>query len=212
MEITWIAHSCFEIDAGDVVVYTDPYEVPGGLPKATLILLSHEHYDHADMPSIETLRGPGTVVICPKTCAGKFKALVPVGLDPGDVTSVGAITIAAVPAYTFTGKPFHPKEKKWNGYVIEIQGKTLYHAGDCDIMEEMKALASRHIDVAFLPVGDKGFTMDFKDAAKAAAWIKPTIVVPMHDWNQDLAPFVKFASAEAPGVKVEVLKKRKLVL
>ncbi len=212
MEITWIGHSCFKIEAGGTGIYTDPYQVPRNAQKGTILLISHEHYDHADTTSMETLHDANTTVICPKTCAGTFKKFAPVGLNPGEEMSIGDVKIVAVPAYTFPGKPFHPKDKKWNGYVVEIQGKRLYHAGDCDIMEEMKGLASRDIHVAFLPVGNKGYTMDFHDAARATSWIQPKIVVPMHDWDQDLSPFTELVKKEAPGVKVEVLKQKKLVL
>ncbi len=212
MEITWIAHSCFQITAGDVVIYTDPYEVPAGMPKATVILVSHDHYDHAEENSIASVMDEATVVVCPKTCQGKLAKFKPRGMEPGESMDVGGITIRAVPAYTFPGKPFHPKANKWNGYVAEIQGKKLYHAGDCDIMDDMKALAALAIDVAMLPVGNKGFTMDFADAAKAAGYIKPKIMVPMHDWDNDLAPLAKLVAKEAPGVKVEVLKGRSLTV
>nr|MDO8084192.1 MBL fold metallo-hydrolase [Candidatus Sigynarchaeum springense] len=212
MEIKWIAHACFQITAGNVVIYTDPYEMPAGMPKATIILVSHDHFDHADEKCIASLKDDATVVVCPKSCLGKFSRFRPRGMEPGDTMDLGSVKLQAVPAYTFPGKPFHPKANKWNGYVAEIQGKKVYHAGDCDIMDDMKALAAMAIDVAMLPVGNKGFTMDFNDAAKATGYIKPKIMVPMHDWDQDLAPLVKLVAKEAPGVKVEILKGRTLTL
>ncbi|MEX2681349.1 MAG: MBL fold metallo-hydrolase [Candidatus Sigynarchaeota archaeon] len=212
MEIKWIAHACFQITAGNDVIYTDPYEVPAGMPKATIILVSHDHYDHADDHCIASLKGDATVVVCPKSCQGKLAKFKPRAIEPGESIEINNIKVQAVPAYTFPGKPFHPKANKWNGYVAEIQGKKVYHAGDCDIMDDMKALAALAIDVAMLPVGDKGFTMDFKDAAKATGYIKPKIMVPMHDWDQDLAPLAKLVAKEAPGVRVEVLKGRSLTL
>ncbi|MBN2150563.1 MAG: MBL fold metallo-hydrolase [Candidatus Lokiarchaeota archaeon] len=212
MEIKWISHACFQITAGSDVVYTDPYEVPAGMPRATVILVSHDHYDHAEERSIASVKADSTVVVCPKTCTGKLAKLEPRGMDPGEEIDIGGMKISAVPAYTFPGKPFHPKANKWNGYVVEIQGKKLYHAGDCDIMDDMKDLAAMAIDVAMLPVGNKGFTMDFADAAKAVGYIKPKIMVPMHDWDQDLAPLAAMVAKEAPGVKVEVLKGRSLTL
>jgi L-ascorbate metabolism protein UlaG (beta-lactamase superfamily) len=212
MELKWIAHACFQITAGNVVVYTDPYQVPKTSPKATIILVSHEHFDHADEKSIAAIQTETTTFICPKTCMNKLKKYAPRGMEPGDTLAVGTVVIKAVPAYTFPGKPFHPKDKKWNGYVLEIEGKNLYHAGDCDIMEDMKALAAEHLDVAMVPVGNRGYTMDFSDAAKAAGYIKPRIVVPMHDWDQDLVPFAKLVAGTAPGVKVEILKGRTLSL
>lgn len=206
MRITLINHACFHVESGDLHVYTDPFKIPKGLPAATHVLVSHEHYDHADEQSIKQLKGKDTAVICPATCVGKLAKFSPVGLDVGGTVEINGLKVTGFPAATFPGKKFHPRENKWLGFVFEVEGKKLYHAGDTDIMEDMASLAAEKIDVAMLPVGNKGYTMDFNDAAKATALIKPRVVVPMHDWDQDLAPFVQLVASKVPGVKVEVLK------
>ncbi|MHA1792367.1 MAG: MBL fold metallo-hydrolase [Promethearchaeota archaeon] len=210
IEINWISHAGFLIKSGTLNIYTDPYQFPDGLPKASIILISHEHFDHAEEDSIKRVINDETTVICPKTCMKNLKKFKPVGMNPGETKSINDVRITAFPAYTFPGKPFHPKEKKWLGYILEIEGKKLYHAGDCDIMEEMKDLKKEKLDVAMIPVGDKGYTMDFNDAAKAATYIKPKILVPMHDWDQDLEPFKKQVEEENMDIKVEILRGKKL--
>lgn len=212
VDITWINHAGFLVSSGDDVIYFDPYQAGDDLPEASLILVSHEHYDHADGDSIRKLSDGSTVVVCPKTCVKGLKEFHPVGLEPGETKTVAGIPVTGFPAYTFPGKKFHPRENQWLGYIIKVEGKKIYHAGDCDIMEEMKELADAAIDVALLPVGDKGYTMDFDDAARATTYIKPRVIVPMHDWDQDLDPFIDLVKETAPGVRVEILRDKKLSL
>ena len=71
------------------------------------------------------------------------------------------------------------------GFLIEIDGKKLYHAGDTGLTMDMRLLEDEHIDLAFLPIGGN-FTMDVKDAARACEFIKPDRVVPMHYDTFDL--------------------------
>ena len=78
--------------------------------------------------------------------------------------------------------------------------------------DEMKKIGEMGIDIAMLPVGNKGYTMDFEDAAKATAIIQPAIMIPMHDWGNDLEPFVNLAKRDAPKVKIEILKERPLTI
>lgn len=65
------------------------------------------------------------------------------------------------------------------GFVIEINEKSLYHAGDTGLTYDMKLLELEEIDIAFLPIGGN-YTMDIDDAVRAVDFIKPKITVPMH--------------------------------
>ena len=88
--------------------------------------------------------------------------------------------IKVVDAYnTPQGSSSRKRHKKGNcvGYVITIEGKTIYHAGDTDFIPEMRELG--RIDVALLPIVGKS-TMDIKEAVQAVIAIKPTLVIPMH--------------------------------
>jgi L-ascorbate metabolism protein UlaG (beta-lactamase superfamily) len=210
MEIKWITHSCFQITSGGTIIYTDPQKIKSSMPKATIIFVSHEHHDHMDEASISKIYDPSTAVVCPKTVVDKLEAFNPTGIEPGESQEIAGINVTAVPACTFPGKKFHPRENNWCGYVFELEGKKLYHAGDTDIMEDMKELQPMEIDVAMMPCGDRQFTMDFKDAAKACAYVQPKIFLPMHDWDQDLKPLVKLVAKEAPNVKVELIKGKTL--
>ena len=102
--------------------------------------------------------------------------------------------IKAVEAYNVKrfrspGNPFHPKGSGV-GYLITMESKTIYHAGDTDFIPEMKQLEDVNVDVALLPSGDT-YTMDNIDAAEATLAIKPKIVVPMHRWSTNPEAFKK---------------------
>jgi L-ascorbate metabolism protein UlaG (beta-lactamase superfamily) len=85
------------------------------------------------------------------------------------------VTVEAVPAYN-TNKNFHPKANGWLGFIVEIDGVRVYHAGDSDFIPEMKGLK---VDIALLPVSGT-YVMTAKEAVEAALAIKPQIVIPMH--------------------------------
>jgi L-ascorbate metabolism protein UlaG (beta-lactamase superfamily) len=89
---------------------------------------------------------------------------------------VNGFNIQTIPAYN-NNKTFHKRINQWVGYVVEIEGARIYHAGDTDLIEELKEL--KNIDIALLPVGGT-YTMDAKEAARAVDLIKPKIAIPMH--------------------------------
>ena len=113
--------------------------------EALLIRLKREHQD------VSRIAGDETVVIGPEECASKFLADFRTAA-PGSKLTVGDITVAPVAAYNID-KQFHPRDKGWVGYLLEIGGKLIYHAGDTDFTPEMKELKNAGVDVALLPVG-----------------------------------------------------------
>ena len=94
---------------------------------------------------------------------------------PGDRLSVGGVGIEAVPAYNLQ-KSFHPREKGWLGFVVEVEGVRIYHAGDTDFIPEM---ASIRADIALLPVSGT-YVMTAEEAVEAAKAIAPKVAIPMH--------------------------------
>lgn len=170
VEITWLKHAGFRLK-GSKVVYIDPYEVPKGLEKADLILVTHDHFDHLDMNSIRNLAKEDTVVVHPKACSVKgFKS---VGMVENETASVKGVEITAVPAYN-TDKPFHKANVL--GYIVNLDGVKIYHAGDTDRIPEMKKIV---VDIALLPAGGT-YTMDLNEAIKATQEIKAEVYIPMH--------------------------------
>ncbi|MDD4878399.1 MAG: MBL fold metallo-hydrolase [Candidatus Nanoarchaeia archaeon] len=178
LNIKWLGHSSFLIE-GDKTVYIDPYILPAGSKKADIILVTHEHFDHFDRSKIKELLKQGTEIIIPPGCASgldcKFRII-----RSGETIEIGAVKVTAVPAYNINkfrmgNIPFHSKDEGF-GYLLEMNGITVYHASDTDFIPEMKKLKA---DIALLPIGGT-YTMDAKEAAEAANAIKPKVVIPMH--------------------------------
>ncbi|MBM3437493.1 MAG: MBL fold metallo-hydrolase, partial [Bacteroidetes bacterium] len=89
----------------------------------------------------------------------------------------GNIPFEAVPAYNVVKTKFHPKSNKWLGYILELEGKKIYLAGDTERIPEMKAIAC---DIALLPLGQTYTMNSVEDAAEAAKDVKAGIVIPIH--------------------------------
>ena len=96
-------------------------------------------------------------------------------MRPGDRLSVKGLEVEAVPAYNLN-KDFHPKDAGMLGFVVNIGGVRLYHAGDTDFIPEMKGIKT---DVALLPVSGT-YVMTADEAVEAALTIKPKVAIPMH--------------------------------
>lgn len=172
--IKHLGHSSFMIKEKNILIYIDPYNIEQKT-KADIILITHGHFDHCSQKDIEKISGSNTRIFCPPDCKHKLSGNIEVML-PGMKKEIKKISIESVPAYN-TNKSFHPKANGWLGYIINVNGIRIYHAGDTDFILEMETLGK--IDYALLPVGGK-YTMDAKEAANAAKKICPRIAVPMH--------------------------------
>jgi L-ascorbate metabolism protein UlaG (beta-lactamase superfamily) len=183
-----IRHATLVMQWNGKTIYIDP--VGGaksftGLPKPDLILVTHMHGDHFDVPTLQAIvpHGAKTPLVVPKSVAEKCpaelqeKATVKI-LANDEKTDVAGIGIEAIPSYNITvGKEkFHPKGRD-NGYVLTMGGKRVYIAGDTEDTPEMRAL--KDIDVAFLPM-NLPYTMTVAKAAEAIREFKPKIIYPYH--------------------------------
>lgn len=194
--IRWLGHASFQIKTDEIVVYLDLYRskelrerVPDALEPATVVLVTHAHNDHCFPEAINEVRTENTVVVAPENCGDKLDYVFE-SLKPGDESMFQSIKVKAVHAYNVKrfrspGNPYHPKGYGV-GYLVYLEGKTIYFAGDTDVIPEMNELGP--IDVALLPCGDT-YTMDNKDAAEATKIIKPKVVMPMHTWDKSIDDF-----------------------
>jgi L-ascorbate metabolism protein UlaG (beta-lactamase superfamily) len=177
--IHWLGHDSFRIDGEDRVIYIDPYKIAGGA-KADIILITHDHSDHASPEDVAKILKNDTMIVAPSAAAAKFSSKVHV-VKPSDNMDVRGISIEAVPAYNINkfrspGVPFHPRESGYVGYIVTVKGIRIYHAGDTDAIQEMKSISC---DVALLPVSGI-YVMTAEEAATAAAMIHTRIAIPMH--------------------------------
>ena len=85
------------------------------------------------------------------------------------------MTVRALPAYN-TDKEFHPKANKWLGFVLTVDGVSIYHAGDTDFIPEMEGLKP---DIALVPVSGT-YVMDAYQAVEAVKAMRPGLCIPMH--------------------------------
>jgi len=203
VEIAWLGHDGFLFKGEGKVVAVDPYKVKGVSEKADLILITHDHFDHCDPASVKVLSSPDTVILAPHNAASKLRGLGTVReVKAGEKVEEKGIKIEVVPAYNT--KPerqrFHPRDYGGVGYLIQLAGKRIYHAGDTDLIPEMDALDK--VDIALLPVSGV-YVMDAEEAAEAVKLIRPLHAIPMHygagvaGTEADAEKFARLASAFA---------------
>jgi L-ascorbate metabolism protein UlaG (beta-lactamase superfamily) len=205
LKITFIGHASLILTFGGKVIHIDPVGQMGDysqLPKADVILITHEHGDHFDPKTIELLRKPGTDLVVTERCAEKAqKALI---MKNGDTRTVQGLKIEAVPAYNIVnmrspGTPFHPRGLG-NGYVLTLGDKRIYIAGDTENTPEMKKLEK--IDIAFLPM-NLPYTMTPEMVADAAKAFRPKILYPYHYGSTDTAQLVELLK-DAKYIEVRI--------
>ena len=189
LQITFIGHGSLAMRFGDQVIHVDPYGKLadyGQLPKADIVLITHEHRDHLDPEALAKVRGPKTVVVANAAAGGRVSGSRV--MKNGDIETLNGIKIEAVPAYNIvhkrdSGEPFHPKGIG-NGYILTFSDTRVYIAGDTENTPEMKAL--QNIDVAFLPM-NLPYTMTPEMVADAARSLRPKILYPYHFGDTDTA-------------------------
>jgi sugar lactone lactonase YvrE/L-ascorbate metabolism protein UlaG (beta-lactamase superfamily) len=208
LKITFIGHATLMFTFGSKTIHVDPVSREADytdMPKADLILVTHEHGDHLDTNAIKMLRKEGTQIVLTKACTEKIEGIV---MSNGDVKTVDGLKIEAVPAYNIVhersaGNPFHPKGRG-NGYIITFGDKRVYIAGDTENTPEMKQL--KNIDIAFLPM-NLPYTMTPEMVADAAKAFKPKILYPYHYSQTDPNKLVELLK-DTKGIEVRIRKMR----
>jgi L-ascorbate metabolism protein UlaG (beta-lactamase superfamily) len=175
--ITWFRQSALRWTDGERTVYFDPWGTRPEDASADVILLTHAHDDHFQPAEVERLAAAGAKIAAPADVAAELSGdVTPVA--PGESHDLAGVRFTTVPAYNTRQEAldFHPKAKRWVGYVVELGGTSYYHAGDTDHAPELDEVRA---DVAFLPVGGH-FTMDAEAAAGLARAVSPAVAVPVH--------------------------------
>ncbi|MFA6089190.1 MAG: MBL fold metallo-hydrolase [Candidatus Woesearchaeota archaeon] len=175
VEINWLGHSSFQLKTKIETIYIDPFRIKEGMDAADIILITHEHFDHCSPEDIEIISSPNTIIISNVKTLAKINSKNKQEITIGQTIEIDNIKITAVPAYNI-GKTFHPKEKGYCGYIIEIDDTKIYHAGDTDLIPEMKNIVC---DYALLPISGT-YTMTPEEAANAAEQINAKTFIPIH--------------------------------
>jgi L-ascorbate metabolism protein UlaG (beta-lactamase superfamily) len=207
LEITFLGHGSLMMGFGGETIHVDPYgEVAdyGSLPKADIVLVTHDHFDHLDPNALKAILKPDTAIVASKSCAAKLPGAII--MANGEKRLVLGLEVESVPAYNIAhkrpdGNPFHPKGEG-NGYVLTFGDKRVYIAGDTENTSEMKALKA--IDIAFLPM-NLPYTMTPEQVADAARAFRPKILYPYHTGDTDTATLVKLLAGEK-GIEVRIRK------
>ena len=237
-QVTWLGHATVLIETGGARLLTDPVlrqrvvhlrrhvPLPGDLGRIDVVLISHLHHDHLDVPTLRALGGTAPIVV-PRG-AGRARQIRTLGRDvhelaAGDAVSLAGARIRAVPA-VHDGRrlPLHADVPAL-GFVIEAE-RRVYFAGDTELFDGMRELGD-DLDVALLPVWGWGGRlgpghMDPDQAAQAAAMVRPAVAVPVH-WGTFLplgtrkrlggllrtpgAAFAERMAQRAPDVRTVVL-------
>jgi L-ascorbate metabolism protein UlaG (beta-lactamase superfamily) len=205
LKITFLGHGSLLFNFEGKNIYVDPFSQVADyaqLPKADLILLTHEHRDHLDPQALAHVRTERTRLILTAACDRQVGGGMV--MRNGDVQTAGGILVEALPAYNLVhmrdnGEPYHPKGVG-NGYVLTFGDLRVYVAGDTENIPEMKKL--RNIDIAFLPM-NLPYTMTPEMVADAAMAFRPKILYPYHFGETDTSR-IEDLMAEAPNTEVRI--------
>ena len=205
--ISFLGHSSLMMSWGGKVIHVDPVSSEADyakLPKADIIFITHEHYDHLDLKAVGHIKTAGVKIVGSPEVAKQIQGIIV--MKNGDTQTLDSLNIEAVPAYNIKhmsapGKPFHPKSVG-NGYIVTFGDKRLYIAGDTENIPEMKQL--KNIDIAFLPM-NLPYTMTPEMVADAAKMFMPKILYPYHQGETDTAKIVALLKSEK-GIEVRIRK------
>lgn len=161
-------------------IYIDPFQMRQEPRDADYILITHDHYDHFSPEDIAKVASDRTILVVPEPMTGKAQEVSGmvsriVTVKPGEKRDIKGLEVETVPAYNLL-KPFHRKNAGWVGYILQVDGKRVYIAGDTDATEEAKAV---RCDIALVPIGGT-YTMDAKKAAELVNTIQPEVAIPVH--------------------------------
>jgi L-ascorbate metabolism protein UlaG (beta-lactamase superfamily) len=209
MKLTWFGHSCVLLE-GYKNILIDPFVPSGNLTvQPDIVAVTHAHADHMGM----------TVQLKAKTVAineiAKYLSRHGIPAEPmniGGTITVDGIRFTMTPALHSSwledeGPGFYGGVAA--GYVIELDGVRVYHAGDTGLFSDMQLIRDLYRpDVALLPVGGR-YTMGPEEAMLAAQFIGAKVVIPIH-YNtfpyieQDLGPF-RHAIERTTSIRVEII-------
>ena len=171
MKIEVLHHASIKL-TGEKIIYFDPYKIDKDYHDADYIFITHDHYDHYDIESINNAKKDDTKIIVPECLKNEKNNLV---VEPDNKYKIDNIEFETVPSYN-TNKSFHPKEKKYVGYNLLLENEYYYIMGDTDRTKESEKIKT---DYCFVPIGGT-YTMTVEEAIEYINYIKPSTAIPIH--------------------------------
>jgi len=207
LEITFLGHGSLLFTYGEKRIYVDPFSRVAdyaSLPKADVVLITHEHRDHLDPDALASIRTDATEIVHTELCEGRIEGGTV--MRNGDVGVVQGLGVEAIPAYNLvhkreSGDPFHPCGNG-NGYIVTFGDLRVLVAGDTENTPELKSLAD--IDLTFLPM-NLPYTMTPEMVADVAISMKPRILYPYHFGSTDTSQLVELLK-DQPEIEVRIRK------
>nr|WP_297766297.1 MBL fold metallo-hydrolase [uncultured Butyrivibrio sp.] len=172
--------SSIRVKSGVGTIYVDPFRMKEEPHDADYVLITHDHYDHFSIEDIHKVIKNTTILVVPVRMEDDARELERevgeiVTVKPGVYKELSGLELETIPAYN-TVKPFHPRRAEWVGYILRVDGKRVYIAGDTGATKEAKQVKC---DIALVPVGGT-YTLDTKRAADLINTIRPEYAIPTH--------------------------------
>ncbi|MBR2521761.1 MAG: MBL fold metallo-hydrolase [Coriobacteriales bacterium] len=195
-QLEYFGHASFKLkSAAGAVCYVDPFANGDYSEPADLVLITHEHFDHNQIDLVEL--GPGASVLRAANMSSTLD-----GAHLYGQALVGPFAVHAAPAYNSN----HPADK-CVGYVVRVDGISIYFAGDTSKTEAMGTdLRRMFLNYAFLP-SDGIYNMGIEEAGECARALRAKHVAAIHTVGVSSPDSVAFdaekaAALDAPGAFV----------
>lgn len=185
INITLLNNAGVMIEVGEARIYIDPFDIPDSYQEypADAILITHDHGDHYQAPTINMLQKDGTLNVFPEVMTSAIRTHDGIGVNPLEEFMIGEITVTPFYMYTFAISPeipgSHPRDSNFTSYIIDIGGFRIFHAGDTKNLPEYEQIAGT-IDVALLPLGPGCQSMADQEVVDAIRDIDPAYFIPIH--------------------------------
>lgn len=188
------------LEVKGLIIYIDPLLIDSD-KSADYIFITHAHADHFSVKDIQKILKKETVIVCPRKVASKLAGYNIKQVKPGEKIDFGKFQVEAIPAYNlkpvFLWIKAHTTGAQNVGYILTIEGKRIYHAGDTDFIKDLESL--NNLDVAIIPIGGDGYTMDVEQSLRFIETYKPAATIPIHydrTGKAILDDFIKGASSK----------------
>lgn len=201
--------SSIKIIDSNQTIYFDPFKIDKDYNDADIIFITHGHYDHFSPEDILKVKSAKTIIVATQDLKDEilklnFNIKDIIIVEPNLAYNILNFEFRTIPAYNIN-KPYHPINNGWVGYIIKIDNKIYYIAGDTDMTAENKNVKC---DIAFIPIGGT-YTMDYEEAANLINIIKPNMAIPIHygDIVGKDEDAQKFKNLVNKGIDVAIIKR-----